>query len=236
MPALLSKLIEEVEPDAPKCGKFTLRQAIEDATIEFFKDSRVMNVDLTEIPLVVDVAEYELPNPDGFQIVTTRIVEVDNKPMHPTSEEQLQNEWDELSRGFAVRYYNPNSGGGADAENWRYATSDRPWLHYLKNPNLMRVVGIPTLVTTVGLRVNVIVHPVPGVTTIPDWIYNSHKPTIVARALSDLMGSPNKAYSNAREAMRWDEFYWDKVNALKNAALRGHQRNDNANLRTRTWR
>lgn len=236
MPVLLSKLHPAVLDQAPKCPPFTLRRAVEDATIEFFKDSRVKNVDLPEIPIVVDTADYVLSNPTDWQIVTPRKVNFDKKTVTATSEEALDLTWESISAGFIFGRCHQIAGNGFDEDNWRYATSDRPSWYYLTDPNHLRLVGIPSTLPTVGLTVNVVVHPVPGVTVIEDWLYNTHNPTIVARALADLMATPNRPYSDPKRSDYWDEFYWDKVGQLTTAALRGHQRNDRPNLRTRVWR
>lgn len=236
MPVPLSDLESDVLEHAPKCPGFTVTKAIADATIEFFKDSRVKNMDLAEIPVLVDTAEYALVNPDGWQIVTPRRVDFDKKMVRPTSEEALDLDWATLSAGMVLGLCHHISGNGADEQNWRYATSDRPWLYYLIDPNHLRLVGIPTAVPTVGLNVNVVVHPAPGVTEIDDWLFNTHNPTITARALADLMARPGQPYSDPKRSAYWDEFYWDKVGQLTTAALRGHQRNDRPNLRTRVWR
>lgn len=237
----LSKLLRDVLAQCPKASNLIIAGTIEDAVLQFYRDSLVKSLNLTAVPLVADQAEYALPNPDGWQIIGVRWAEIDKVPTHATSEEQLDLEWQSMFNGQSIMWLNGDQGGGADEPNWRYATSDRPWWHYQTEPNLIRLVGIPTTATDptsdgTGLTVNAYVHPLPGVIEIEDFIYNSWNQVIVARAVADLLLMPGKPWSNPKYGAYWATFYDTEVGKLTSAALRGHARNNNPVLRTRAWR
>lgn len=236
MAGQLADLIPDVLKEITKCSRILAQSALEDATIQFFKASLCKNVTLDEIPITAAVADYALSNPEGFQIISPRFAEYNRQALSPTSEEALDLDWGDLARSWTYTYPNRICGPGTSSENWRYATSDRPWLFYCPTPNALRLVGIPSSVPDVaGLNVNVYCHPIKGVTSIDDWIFNSWNDVITLRAIADLKMMKDKAFYDLRGAAVAGELYDERVGKLTDAALRGHQRNNRQNRRVKVW-
>lgn len=232
----LAELVPDVQAEISKVSSLLAKKALSDATIRFFKESLCKNVTLALIPVVADTADYALVNPDGYQIISPRFAEYDKRTMFPTSEDALDLDWGELSAGMQFAWPQARDSGVDRTLNWRYATSERPWLYYCPDPNSIRLVAIPSSVPETGLNVNVYVHPIKNVTEIDDWIYNSWNDVLVLGAIAQLKAMKDKVFYDLRGAAIAEEAFSDKTGELAAAALRGHNRNNRQNLRTKVWR
>lgn len=233
--ALLSDLVDDVLEHVPRCSVPLAESAIADTAIDFLKRAKLHSVDHAAISLVAGTAAYALTNPDDYQILHVKSATIDGKPIIQTSEEQLDLEWQELSKGFSWRYQYSEYSSGIPVDDWRLAESELPGLFYQLTPNEVILVGKPTVAITNALVVKVVVFPVRGVTEIPDWIFNTHHQALADGAIGRLKAMPEKPFSDRGGAQRWIDGYEDAVNLAERTGLRGHQRNDKQQLRTRVW-
>lgn len=231
----LSELLGDVLPEVPKCSDLMASQHIEDAAIDFYKKARLKNFTLGAIAVVIDTSSYALANPAGWQLMYVRTARMDGRSMFPTSEEYLDLNWDSAGDPWMYELRNTCSCASGDTKNWRTVTSEQPSVYYMENPNLMRVVGIPSVAYAAGLVVNAVAHPAPGVTEIDDWIYNSHRDLIAMRAIATLSLLKGYPFSDPRKAGEYLEEYESEMIDVAAAALRGYQRNDLPVLRTKSY-
>lgn len=232
--ALLSDLISDVLQDVPRCSDPQAESAIADIAIDFLKRTKLHSVDHAPISLAAGTAAYALTNPTGMQILHVRSGTINGKPIIQTSEEQLDLEWQELSKGFSWRYQYSEYSSGIPVDDWRRAESELPGLFYQLTPNEVILVGKPSVAIASALQLKLVVFPTRAVTEIPDWIMNTHHQVLVNGAVGRLKAMPNKPFSD-RGAQEWIDAYEDAVNLAERTALRGHQRNDKQQLRTRVW-
>lgn len=228
MSVQLSSFLTDVLPAVPKCSELLAAQSIKDAVIQFFKDSKVYNTTLTPIDVVANTAQYALPNPTGWQIMHVRWAEFDRKGLTSTSEEELDLTWADGRTTWRTET-------NGTEQSWRYAIGTRANAFYQPNPNSIVLLPNPDTAYTSGLVINVVAHPTPDVTTIEDWVYNSHYLAISSLAISSLMYLKNKPFSDARMAAELEQEYYERVGKLEDAALRGYQRNDQPVRRAKTW-
>ncbi len=229
----ISELIPSVLEHVPRCSQVQAESAIESTVIDFLRRTKLVTHDHAPIASAAGTASYALSNPEGQQILHIKSATFDGKPMASTSEEILDLEWLELSQGFAWRYRFHDSGNRV--EDWRLAESQYPGLYFQADPNSITLVGTPTEAIADALKLKLVVFPVPGVTVIPDWIYNTHHQALADGAVGMLKAMPNKGFSDRSAAQAFLDAYQDAANLAERAGLRGHQRNDRPTLRTRNW-
>lgn len=233
--ALLSNLVNGVLEHVSRCSTPQIRSAIEDVAIDFLKRSKLHSVDHALISVVAEQAAYTLENPDGMQILHVRSATISGKPLEQTTEEELDLNWQELSKGFSWRYQYNEWPSGQPVDDWRLATSDLPGLFYQLNPNEMNLVGIPTTAIADAIRVKLVVFPTPGVTEIPDWIFNTWHQSLTDGAIARLKAMPDKPFTDRQGAAIWAAGYEDAVTEAARISVRGNRRNDQPVLRTQVW-
>jgi hypothetical protein len=77
------------------------------------------------------------------------------------------------------------------------------------------------------------VQPLDTVSEIDDWVYQSYKPAIIAKAVASLYMIPQKPWTNPNAAAAWDSEYERIKNEAASRASRGNVRSDRP-LRTTT--
>lgn len=234
MPRQLSELKPDVMVGCPKVSDVVAEGAIQDAAIQFYRDSRLKRLTLTAIDIVADQAEYALANPTGYQIVDPCWATYNGAPIYPISEEQMDLRHSEERAARTSFASTSHHYEGLTDTDWRASTSGRPSLYYCSEPNLIRLIGIPTTAAAGALVVNVAVQPLDSVEEIDDWIYQAYKPGIIAKAISGLFLMPQKPWTNPNAAAVWDGEYERIKNEAASRASRGNARTDRP-LRTTAY-
>jgi hypothetical protein len=231
----IADLVPDVLEHVPKASDPQVEAVLKDVVIDFLKRTKLLHFDHPAISLVADQADYTLQNPCGFQILHVRSATIDGSPIIQTSEEQLDLEWQELSKGFGWRYQFSEVPTNCPVEDWRRAESDLPGLFYQLNPNQLTLVGIPTTAIADALALKVVVIPTRAVENIPRWIFNTWHQGIVAGAIGNLKMMPEKPWSDRQAAGAYLDAYNEAVGAAEGSGLRGFKRNDQPLLRTKIW-
>src|SRR6478736_6792970 len=234
MASPLSDLLPYVLQHVPSCTDTQAETAILETVIDFYQRAALYSVDLDPIDVVADQAEYDLTNPDGFQIQHVRSGLISTYELLATSEEQLDLNWKDLNCGFTWRYdYDGVFDGPMPPDSWRHAVSPIPGLVYTPTPNVARLVGIPTEDIDAALILKVVCYPTQAIEEIDDWIYNRYWQVLRDGAVGKLKSMTNKPYTDLRTATDYSDKYEDGVIIAHGAALRSYQRNDRPHLRTR---
>lgn len=232
----LSDLFPEVLPDVPGCSNPLALRAMKNANIAFHRKSQIYCQDIPVIPIVADQAKYTVANPSNFQVINFRNVLVDDKPVTQKSEDQLDNEWVELSRAYTYRLYHHSAFAGLDATSWRTATSQQPKFYYSDTPNDIRLVAIPNVATIIGIKIKVALQPdLATAAVVTDWIFEEYYRVIAAGSLAELFRLPNKKWSNPANAEFYRAEFSHGCNEAHNDKLRGFTRNDQTTGRTQAW-
>lgn len=231
----LSDLNKYVLPHVQGCSDVLVELVIQRAVIEFYEQSTLRHQAITPISSVATQALYTLPNPAGFQIVHARNARYDDKPLAPISEDQLDNEWSELSQGYTFRLYHHHAFAGLDQESWREAESTQPRWWYHQTPNDIRLVGIPTTTIANAIDADIVLKPLPTVTQIDDWIFNTYYEDLAHGALSMLFRMPKKKWSDKGLAEYHDGMFVEGWQDAHGDALRSFLRKDQGTGRAQSW-
>jgi hypothetical protein len=233
MPTQLSELRGDVLVHCPKASEILVDGMLADAARTFYRESKIKRVALAAIDMVAAQAEYALPNPAGFQIADVRWATCRGSPLNPVSEEELDMQWAERRAGHTYTAYHSHQYEGLTDTDWRAATSDQPYSYYCPEPNVARLVGVPSASVTGALLFNVSIYPIDP-TEVDDWVFNEWQDAIVAKALESLFLMPAKPWMSGNLAT----FYADSYEGLKTEAHaranRGNRRNDRP-LRTTSY-
>ena len=237
MASPISNLIPQILQHLPSGTEIAIAQKLKEVVIDFFKRSHIYAVDLAAINVVADTAEYALTNPSGFQIKHIKSGSIESAILRITSEDQLDLDWETLSKQFGFTY-DPSSLSATTnpLQTWRVAVSDTPPFVYQPNPNMARLVGIPSRSITGGLLLKVVCYPTLAVTTIDDWIYNAYWETLRSGVVGMLKMMPEKPYTDLRTAQAFLDAYEDGVQEAASHSMRSFQRNDRPHLRCTTYR
>lgn len=232
---LLSDLNKYVLPHVQGCSDPLVDLAIQRAVIEFYEQSTLKHQAITPINSVAGTASYALANPTDFQIVHARNGQYDKRPLAPISEDQLDNEWQELSQGYTFRLYHHHSFAGLDQESWREAESAQPRWFYHETPNDIRLVGVPTSSITDAIDLDIVLKPLPTVSQIDDWIFNTYYEDLAHGALAFLFRMPKKKWSDKGLAEYHDGMFIEGWQDAHGDALRSFTRKDQGTGRATAW-
>lgn len=228
MATSLTEFRQHVGPHVQKCPQIQIDKAVIDAVIEFYREARILQVDLAAIDVVAAQASYPLANPTGFQIAMVYAALFNGKKIDPISEPTMDRNWQSISRHLEIDT-------GNDAEDWRLMTTDAPGLFLQPTPNSIRLIGIPNFDLAAGLAVTVTVYPAPTVTEIDDWVYGEYYEGIAAGALSRLLAIPAQAWTNLKLVDYYRGQFEAAFGKARDKALRGFSRDDNPILRTTAY-
>jgi len=231
----LTDLVPDVLEHVPGASDPQVESVLRKTLIDFLRRSKLLHFDHPAISVVADQATYTLQNPCGFQILHIRSATLDGHPLIQTSEEYLDLQWQELSRGFGWRYQISEPRPAQPVDDWRLAVSELPGLFYQLNPNQLTLVGKPTVAIADALRVKLVVIPTRAVEAIPRWIFNTWHQGIVAGVVGNLKLMPDMPWSDRQAAGAYIDAYNAAVGAAEGSGLRGFQRNDQPVLRTKSW-
>jgi len=195
--------------------------AVRDAAITFCEETSLWVDTLDRISVDADTAEYALTDPDNAEIYGTDEVKYKAdgaedsqfKTLHPMSE----NQEDLHRRG-----------------SWKFQTGTSPSHFMLDADKTLILWRIPTLASTEGLLVKVILRPDKICTVLPDVLYTDHYKTIGRGARAGLFGqSAQPWYNDEAEGKNMAEFNTDIANAKMRKIDRGTKRK--MAVRMREW-
>jgi hypothetical protein len=156
-------------PDAPGCPHVAAIFALRQAAIAFCEQSLVWTYAHPDIPVVVDVDQYEFDPPDGA------IVHAVTYSSFNDTEIDTNVKQDDMH-----------------IKDWRKQTGSPKYV--LGSPSFLTLVPKPDVAGT--LKLIVVLKPDTDATGIDDDIFREYREPIVHGALSRLMSSPRKPYTN----------------------------------------
>lgn len=210
--AFLSRVLIEV----PGCADISATQAVKDACIEFCEKSLVVTRDHDPITVAAGVVDYELEPPSGYLVVKVMQAWLENNKLDPVAPDVV--------RDAAV--YNRLFGS-------YQAAPSTPTRFLQKEERTISLWPLPDKQYTNGLTLRVALKPTRASTSVEDVVFEDYAEAIASGALSRLLVSVGKAYTNVQAAAVHKALFMQGINAARQRASHGHTR---ANLRVRPVR
>ena len=171
-------MLDDVIPELMGCSVELAINALRNTCIELFQKSWIYTQQMDTVPVVADVAEYDLDSFSGQRIVGVVSAWFDGNRIAPLSTEMLNKNrlrW-EADKGNVEGYI-------------------------IKESNLIQLYRIPDrsgdLVVTVALA------PTTKSTGIETFVYDFYSEAIAAGAKARLMAIPSKPFSNINASMMY---------------------------------
>jgi hypothetical protein len=183
-------------PDLPGCPTAALDNALRQSAIEFTEQSLARKVTHDPIAIVAGTAEYDFSPPSETVVYAITYAAFDADEIQITGET------------------------GILLQNWRTGTGTPKYI--LGGATTLTLVPEPDVGGT--LTMNVALRPSPDATGIDDSIFNEFRDVIVHGALSKLMFSPKKPYSNAQLATYHAQQFMIKTAAAGTRTARNYTR------------
>lgn len=191
-----------VMPDVPGCPPLMAEDAIREAAVEYCDATLAYQVDLDPISIVADQRDYVFTLADGLLPVTVKGATVDDEPL-------ISMTADEVARIL----------GG----QWATATGTAEYFHQT-DEYTVRIYRIPTEALADGLVLKVAVKPAPDAEEVDDKLFNFHRRGICFGALSRLMKSPNKPYTNLALSQHYAQAFQSEIGFANNKQARQFSR------------
>lgn len=193
------EFFDEVLPSAPGCIEAVAEKAIRDAAIEFCRGSFAWQIDHPMIPLVAGQHTYTLTPP-----ADTYVVEI-LKPIRCAGRDLQMQAREDVS--------------STNLDTW---TAAQPSFLLQEEPRSVRVLPIPTVNITDGLRFRVALTPTETASGIETRIYQQHREAIAYGALARLMFQPKKPYSDPDRAGVNQALFQRAITRTWNEVQRGY--------------
>lgn len=210
--AFLSRVLIEV----PGCADISAIQAIKDACIEFCEKSLVVTRDHDPITISAGVVDYDLEPPSGYLVIKVMKAWVENNEIHPLAPDVVRDA-SVYNRLFSSYQSSPST----------------PTRYLQKEERSISVWPLPDKQYPNGLTLRVALKPTRASTSVEDVVFEDYAETIASGALSRLLVSVGKAYTNVPAAAVHKGLFMQGINAARQRATHGHTR---ANLRVRPVR
>ena len=167
-----------------RASKPSIERAVRDAAIAFCEKTWLWAEDLTRITTVINQQDYTLTDPTDAEIV---VVDNVRYKINGADDDQFQT-------------LIPISQNQMDLHNvgsWAYGTSAHPSYYWVDVVDkVLHLLNIPTVASTLGLLVRVILRPSDTCASVPDFLYEEHSKAITQGAVADLF---------SQEVMDWSD-------------------------------
>lgn len=164
--------LPEVALEVAGCPQLVVINAIQNAAIQFLRESELQTADLTPIDIVAGDANYTLTAPVGATLVKAEKVTVDGEPL-----ESVSSTIDEDETGAAYAYRQ-------------------------ESPNEIRIIRVPDADITGGLVVKAAIAPTKNADSVlvEEWIAAKYLEEIACGAKARLLMQNGKPWANPGSA------------------------------------
>ena len=185
-------------------------QAIRNSAIEFCEKSLILTRDHDPITVVTGVPDYDLEAPTGYLVVKVQKAWLENNPIDPIAPDIVR-EAAVYNRLFSS--YNKESNGTPRG--------------YLQNDERsITIWPLPDKRYPNGLTLRVALKPSRASAFIDDVIFEDYAEVVASGAISRLMLSVDKAYTNPQMAVVHRARFDQGINVARGRALHGHVRSN----------
>lgn len=199
--------LDEVLPHVPGCTNEIALQAIKNTVIEFCEKTFILQVDHDPVTVIAGEVDYDLEPPEGYLV--TKIIRAwfKNSELTPVGPDDIDKP-SLYNRDFA----------GVDA-----GRSD-PTMITQKDERTFSVFPIPLNTDPLALTIRVALKPTRASTEVEDSIFEDYAEIIAHGALTRLMLSPGKPYSNPQVGVARSGLFNAGVNLARQRATSGFVR------------
>lgn len=201
----LSRVLIEV----PGCAEISALLAIKDACIEFCEKSLILVRDHDPITVYQNEVDYDLEAPAQMLVVKVMKAWMENNPIDPM--------FPDIVRDASV--YN------REYSSFQSAPST-PRKYLQKSERTISVWPLPDKTYMNGLTLRVALKPTRNSTAVDDVIHEDYADAIASGALSKLMRSSGKPYTDLRLAEDRRREFMAGLNVARQRSSHGHSRSN----------
>lgn len=169
-----------VWPDVPMCPNPKIKEALIDAAREFLRETELWTEQLELLNINSDEAEYDMESPLG-EVVSLDHFSIESDGVFyrksPISEIAIDENPDER-------------------DDWRSQTAEDPDVGFVGQKLKIRLVYIPNIDITAGLKIWVNLMPFEWAEAVPKILWTHYKEIITSGAVSKLLMMANKPWTN----------------------------------------
>ena len=183
--------------------------AVRNACIEFCEKSLVLTRDHDPITVLPNIVDYDLEPPRGYLVVKVQKAWIENNKIDPLAPDFVRDA-SVYNRLFASYQSAPST----------------PTAYLQKEERTITIWPVPDRKLTNGLTLRVALKPTRSSDTIDDVIFEEYAETIASGALTRLMSSAEKPYTNMDMAVVHQAKFMQGVNVARQRAGHGHVRSN----------
>lgn len=184
-------------------------RAIRDAAIEFCEKSLILTRDHDPITVKAGVVDYDLEPPSGYVVIKIQQAWLDNNKLTPLAPDVVRDA-SVYNRLFSAYQSAPST----------------PQAYLQKEERTVSVWPLPDKQYTKSLTMRVALKPTRSSTTVDDVLFEDYAEQIASGALSKLMASANKPYTNFDMAGVHKGLFMQGINVARQRAGHGHVRSN----------
>jgi len=202
MATALSAFLPYVIPWAPGAPRPTVQAKVLDAITELCEESLLLRETLTAFDLTINIDTYTLTPPAGSDVIMATSVMVNDKPIWPASEDELD----------TIDVY------------WRKGIVGLPNRWFQPSPTTLRFNRIPDRTLTGGVLVEVATKPTLASTTVDDELYTEWREHVANGALWRLLSMRGVEWEDQKIAQEKGIFWNSAIARAKARARMGKTR------------
>lgn len=207
--ATYEKFFPNILPEVPGAAETIVENAVRNAVIEFCEKGLILQRDHDPITLVEGVVDYDLEPPTGYLCVKVMKAWLENNPLDPLAPDFVR-EAAVYNRLF-TSYQKANS---------------TPRAYLQKDERTISVWSPPEKRYPNGLTLRVALKPTRSSSEVEDVIFEDYAEVIASGALSRLMMSAGKPYTNVEMAAVHKGLFQQGINMARQRATHGHVRSN----------
>jgi hypothetical protein len=207
--ATYEKFFPNILPEVPGAAETIVENAVRNSVIEFCEKSLILQRDHDPITLVEGLVDYDLDPPTGYLCVKVMKAWLENTPLDPMAPDFVR-EAAVYNRLFSS-YQSANS---------------TPRAYLQKDERTISVWSPPEKKYPNGLTLRVALKPTRASSEVEDLIFEDYAETIASGALSRLMMSAGKPYTNIEMAAVHKGLFQQGINMARQRATHGHVRSN----------
>lgn len=207
--ATYEKFFPNILPEVPGAAETIVENAVRNSVIEFCEKSLILQRDHDPITLVEGLVDYDLDPPTGYLCVKVMKAWLENNPLDPMAPDFVR-EAAVYNRLFSS-YQSANS---------------TPRAYLQKDERTISVWSPPEKKYPNGLTLRVALKPTRASSEVEDLIFEDYAETIASGALSRLMMSAGKPYTNIEMAAVHKGLFQQGINMARQRATHGHVRSN----------
>lgn len=207
--ATYDKFFPNILPEVPGASEMVVENAVKNAVIEFCEKSLILQRDHDPVTLVEGIVDYDLEPPTGYLVLKVMKAWLENNELSPLAPDFVR-EAAVYNRLFSS-YQKANS---------------TPRAYLQKDERTVSVWSPPEKKYPNGLTMRVALKPTRASTEVDDLVFEDYAEVIASGALSRLMMSAGKPYTNIEMAAVHKGLFQQGINLARSRALHGHVRSN----------